>query len=190
VPQQITVVPRKWWGGGGKLEAVDARGQRLECKQWDSVVTVLDARSGTTTTLDRQSLDVTVSTEILSKTRPMLSGARTISACKLQQSIKANGDIRVRTNYNAVEERVVYGMAREMPANCEMTVALDEDYEETNIPSNGSAHTAVVHKQRHMDPVETSLLSSRADQSGDLVVTRADGTEEITHLFIAPHALH
>ncbi len=189
VPQRVTVVPRRWWGGGGRLEAVDVQGHPLKVKTWDGTIYVTDAATKTTTTIDRDSLRVTVSSELQSKTRPMLCGCRTFMQRKLEETLEPTGDVRIRANYDAVEERVNYGMVREMPATQTMTVALDEKYEQALIPKDGSPSAATITKQRHQDPVEKEPLACHIDQSGDLTVTRADGGEETFRLFIPPHAI-
>jgi len=188
VPRQITVVPRKWWGGG-KLEALDGSGNPLKIKRWASDLMVTDAKTGVTTRLNPETLEVTVSSELITRTRPIMSGSREIRDCKLSERLAPNGDIFVRTNYHGVEERMVYGMVREMPPTETMVVALDEDYEETVIPADGPTVSRQMHRQRHQEPVEKAIVLSHVDQSGDLTIDRPGADDEIFHLFIPPHAL-
>jgi len=189
IPQKITVVPSNWIGMGGRVDAVDAAGEHLKCQVWDNVLLVTDARTGVTTRVNRETLDVTVSEEIKSKTRPILYGCKTTSDCRLSEKLEANGDIRVRTSYHSLEERHEYGMVRDMPPSQSITTALDENYEETLIHGTDIPVTRVIFKQRHVEPVEKGTFESRVDQSGDLVISRADGSEETYNLFIAPHEM-
>lgn len=189
VPEHITVIPARWGMFGGEASAADAQGHALQVTAWPEAIRVVDAASGTVTTVDRESLQVTISAPVLSTTRPMLSGARTVSQCALQETLEPDGTVKIRTGYRSTEERVVYAAVREMPPTESMTVALDEDYQLTTLSPEKGPQTRVISRSRHEDPVVKGSLESRVDESGDLTLDFDDGHEERWHLFVAPHAV-
>lgn len=189
LPKRITVIPSNFIGFGGHVDAVDASGQHLKVKAWENEVRVTDTRTGITTRLDRNTLDVVVSEPIRSKTRPMPYGVTVTTDCRLEQRIGADGDIRIRTGYHGYQESVGYNPVRDMPAtdtHSGITVH-DEQYDETLISGTDPIVTRSMETHRHAEPVVKQARPSRIDQSGDLIVTRPDGSEETFHLFVAPH---
>ena len=175
VPQQILIEPRPWWRGGDRASATDSAGQPLEVSLYPGKVTVIDAKSGLETTLDRKSLDLDVvgprsrSYEVF----PYSIAGTTRTA--VEEHLAANGDVTIRTNHE-VHDMVVTGGPMSPAASA--TVILSEKYEETFIPLAGPVTSRLVVQGEQGPPVVTPLSSGRVDQDGVLTVILADGREE------------
>src|SRR5688500_913251 len=74
VPSRITLTARPWYRGGDKAEAVDAGGRALEVTASRRELVVVDAASGITTTLRRDTLDMDVSARWEADVRPADGG--------------------------------------------------------------------------------------------------------------------
>lgn len=190
VPRRISIEHRHWWQGGDRLRAVDAQGQSMKIRSWDTDFYVTDARSGISTRLSPEKGDLVVQGPSTSKSRPILNGAHRITQYVLEQHLRGDGDMRILTNRRVEEKTVAYGMVRDMPANMETTIQHDEDYEETLITHDGETpQTHRWHEEKYHERKDLGTVPSRLDQSGDLSMTDASGAEKTWHLFIAPHAM-
>lgn len=189
VPARITEVPPRWWGGGGKLEAVDASGHTLDIKSYPDTLVVVDAATGTTTTLSRGSLEVTVSAERVSMTTPMEHGKHVSTRCLLQEVLDPDGSVHVLTNYTCESEHIQYSLVRDAPPNQWAETSRDEKWEETVISEAAGVTTKLMARRRHQDAEEKGSIPSRVDQSGELTITGADGREDTYRLYVPPHSI-
>jgi hypothetical protein len=190
VPRRITVEHRHWWQGGDKVVATDAHDRRMKLRTWGTSVYVTDAKSGVTTQLCRDTLDLSIKAKEEMTQRPIVSGSHAIQTCPLEEHLAANGDIRILSGHRIEEKRVVYGMVRDVGAsNCSTVIMHDEDYVETRISHGGEEpSTHRWHEEKDRPRADRGEIASRIDQGGSLILGDGEG-ERSFELFIAPHAI-
>jgi len=186
VAQSITVDQRPWWRGGAKAEARDAAGHLLEATAYKHEVYVVDAASGITTRLNRDTLDLEVSAKprISSSTMP---GASDMTwQTDMQETLAADGTVTVRTNR---ETHHLVPWASIPTAAAGAPVLLSDRYEETVIAPGALPATRVLECEQQGPLKAKATLSATVDQSGLLTIVDAAGAEHAHPLLIPLHAM-
>jgi hypothetical protein len=182
VARTITCVKRRWWRGGDRWKAEDGQGRSLGTSRWEYLVTTTDAATGLTTRLDTRTLQIQVSTPLLTETKPLPYGTQHIDRRALCETIEPDGRLDVISNSYTRTDRTVHKLGAAIGARPTVTDS-EHHHDHTRVSAQGVVE-ATIENQRFLKNPVSMRVEAQLGADGTLRIEN-----DVVHLPIAPAAI-